>query len=558
MTAFKFPPPPPPSKPTVQSTQPSPSPGGGHNRGGGDRGRGRGGNQHRGAAFHSSSGGSRGGHGQGSGRGNTRGRGGPRGGQNNGRGGGNQQRGTNAGQTHQQPPQLHTDQAKVYVNPAFVGSSSTLGQTQPQVDPNALAQVMSFMSTPAGVHSMAAFANHMTSTVNPTPQQLGSMQPQLSPVSTKSSLPYHAAQKRKLDDRKEVAHTKQQQQPSSKPPRAKAAVPPQVPSFGFSLPNPAVVRPSKTSQINGKNDSKKRKLNLGLTSDKHDIAHESSDEEDVDEEAAYAQRLKGGGFIFEHEGEQISIQTDVEVAAWVKDRRKNFPTQKRIIERAEQAAIKRHDELEFLRRINGKPSRTLQEDMTEKPGRSKPPDRDSRHDEDDRKKQEELAALRKRLHESMLEKRHAPTTVDLGLGYDSDTDSHARSSVLSDSSVVSSSEESLEESESESGSDAESDAETKAEQEAPEPVSSKVGPPPIKVPPPVKMSPQASDMKQRICPSWAEKGRCRYSNKCKFDHPRKEESRISLYDRMVEQELVKVDQLALDAIKYLGQNGCLG
>jgi hypothetical protein len=33
---------------------------------------------------------------------------------------------------------------------------------------------------------------------------------------------------------------------------------------------------------------------------------------------------------------------------------------------------------------------------------------------------------------------------------------------------------------------------------------------------------------------------------------------MGLYEKLVEQELVKADQLALDAIKFLGQNGFLG
>lgn len=431
-----------------------------------------------------------------------------------------------------------------------MNQSQAQSSGQPQVDPNAFAQVMSFMSTPAGVQSMAAFASHMTGTGNAGAQNSQTSPPPHTQRVPQYSPPPHAGQKRKLNDRTNRAQP-QTQQPGTKPPRAKAAVPPPVPSFGFSLPAVSTVRPS-APLANGKNDQKKRKLNLGLTQD--NLQDESSEEEDIDEEAAYAQKLKGGGFVFEHEGEQIAIQTGAEVAAWIKDRRKNFPTQKRIIERAQEAAAKRQSELEFLRRIHGKPPKAQDDGRRNKPPTAhNGPKHDPRKREDDIRKQDELAALRKKLHESMLKKQAAPTAVDLGLGYDSETESDRESSVLSESSVVSSSEESSEESEYE--------AESDANDVAPEATSSKVGPAPIKVPPPAPVQSQSRNDKDKICSNWQRNGHCKFSNKCRYAHPPKapkEEHHMSLYDRLVEQELVKTDQLVLAAIKSLGQNGFLG
>jgi hypothetical protein len=274
----------------------------------------------------------------------------------------------------------------------------------------------------------------------------------------------------------------------------------------------------------------------------------------VDEEAEYAKKLKGGGFAFEHEGEMITIRTAGEVASWIKDRRRNFPTEKRIMEKAEESAKKRTNELEFLRRLKGKPPKEATIEVQSKPTktRDKVKERTKKQElkkqEHEKQRQEELAALRKKLHESMMEKRAASSTIDLGLGYDSETESDGESSVLSESSVVSSSEASSEESESESE---ESDA-------APEPTSSKVAPPPIKVPPPAP-APARAPKSDSICTNWKRSGRCPYLYKCKYAHPPKEEPKhVGLYERMVEQELVKADQLALDAIKYLGQHGFLG
>lgn len=316
-------------------------------------------------------------------------------------------------------------------------------------------------------------------------------------------------------------------------------MPPQVPSFGFSLPLPSIPKP----------DNKKRKVTLGLSQKVEQ--DESSGEEDVDEEAAFSAKLKGGGFAFEHEGETITIQTGAEVAAWIKDRRKNFPTQQRIIEKQEAAAQKRSAELEFLRRMKGKPPKENEQAtyIQKQPNKDRDEAKnDGEKQEAEKRRREELATLRKKLHESMVKKQSTPATVDLGLGYDSETESDEESSVLSESSVVSGSEES------------ESDSDSESDDQAPETASSKTAPPPIKVPPPPRANSRAETKSNKMCTNWKRNGRCPYLSKCKYQHPPKEENikLQGLYERMVEQELVKADQLALDAIKYLGQNGFLG
>ncbi|KAI8940555.1 hypothetical protein NX059_004232 [Plenodomus lindquistii] len=570
MTSFKFPPPPPPppkaSSNDVQQAYGSQR--GGSGRGGGDRGRGRGGGSSRGTGMHSSGGNTRGGHGQDSGRGG-RGRGGARGGPQHQRGGGQHQRGGhNAGYGQSQPHQSSTTSAppaQAYINPAFMNQSQGEGQSQTAVDPNALAQVMSFMSTPAGVQSMAAFASQMTNGGNAATQ--GS--PRDTQATPRYSPQQHAGQKRKLGDRN--TNTQSQAPPSqqsTKPPRAKAAVPPPVPSFGFSLPAPSAAQAVPASNTKSKKEQKKRKLNLGLSDAplpaEQPISDAEVEEEDVDEEAQYAQKLKGGGFAFEHEGEQITIRTAAEVAAWIKDRRKNFPTKQRVVEKAQEKASKRASELEFLRKLKGAPPKPQVDTKQEKPRD------DAKKSEEDIKGQAELAALRKKLHQSMLDRqpKAKPSTIDLGLGYDSDSSlaSDAESSVVSssssDSPCVSSSE------------DEESEPEADTDNEAPTPTSSKVAPRPITLAPPgPKINTDKVAEQQRgtkICENWRRTGRCSFSNKCRYAHPPKDTDGqkgrgggvwgvgMSLYERMVEQELCAADARALEAIKYLGQNGFLG
>jgi hypothetical protein len=430
---------------------------------------------------------------------------------------------------------------------------NTALSSSPPVDPNAFVQAMSFMATQAGAQSMAAFASHMaTATTPPFAHSQPSQTPQHSP---RLSPPRHLGSKRKWDERQHTGATRSHfppqrkpQQQGSKPPRAKAAVAPAIPTFGFSLPTPQYTQSTTPNKGNKSKDNGKGKLRLGLSA-QATIQDESSEEEaeDVDEEHELGTKLQGGGFAFEHDGEHISLQTAGDIAEWIKDRRRNFPTYEKALQKAEATAIKRRNELEFVRKLNGK---RAQPEVAVVKKEYKPKVQERR--KEDEKKQAELAALRKKLHESMMNGKEAPTTVDLGLGYGSATESDDDNSVLSESSVVSSSEESL----------ADSDVESEESDAAPEPVSSKIAPPPINTPPrpqPAQAHMEQKSGKGKVCSSWKQHGKCSYGSSCKFKHPSKEApARAGLYEKLVEQELFKSDQLALDAIKFLGQNGFLG
>jgi hypothetical protein len=286
----------------------------------------------------------------------------------------------------------------------------------------------------------------------------------------------------------------------------------------------------------------KPKVHLGLTQ-REDENYESSEEEDVDEEAAVASNGKVEGMVFEHNGQTVSLQTPAELAAWIKDRRKQYPTQKRVAQKAQESAKKRESELEFLRKVKGKrPLKETQKSSVKKQATT------------------ELRALREKVQESVISKRRLssaseakptdaatptakPSAIELGLGYSSDSESEA-SSVLSASSVVSSSEE-------------ESESESNDSDEAPEQESSKTVPKPVNVPPSVPV--RALPDKPRICFEWQKHGRCHLGKRCRYPHPPKEEPKpIGLYERLVEQEKEQADRLALDAIKWLGRNGFLG
>jgi hypothetical protein len=452
------------------------------------------------------------------------------------------------GQWQQANAALHanTPYAQKTSNGAY---ANPLHANPPPADPNTFVQAMSFMATQAGAQSMAALAGHMNVGGSPPFAQ---PQPQYTQQPPRYSPAQQSGQKRKWEDRK--GNTQQQ---GTKPPRAKAAVAPAIPTFGFSLPAPSSAPAS--SKPNKKHDNKRSKVKLGLTNEA--IPDESSEEEEVheDEEAALAAKIKGGGYAFEHNGEHISLQTAGDIAEWIKDRRRNFPTYEKAMEKAQAAEAKRKHELEFVRKLKGKPVQP--ESQPPRPER-RPTNREPRPPKEitpkeherqrrDEKKQEELAALRKKLHESMMKKREAPATVDLGLGYGSATESDAESSVLSESSVVSSSEEP-------------SDSESDESDAPPEATSSKVAPPPLKIPPPAPAQIERKPDSEITCKSWRQHGKCKFGHSCRFQHPPKDsrdtkgEKRTGLYEKLVEQELVKADQTMLDAIKYLGQNGFLG
>ncbi|KAF2682855.1 hypothetical protein K458DRAFT_419690 [Lentithecium fluviatile CBS 122367] len=414
------------------------------------------------------------------------------------------------------------------------------------------------MSTPAGMQTMAAFANHMTSANGATPCPQSPVL-QSHPPQNHGSPPSVGSKKRKRDERQRQFEAKPKpqpvasaQQPGKKPPRAKCKAPPEVPSFGFALPPTSVSRPSASSAASSSSPKKKSRVHLGLS--RREAVDESSEGEDIDEEAAFVTKCKVEGAVFEHNGESISLQTQAEVAAWIKDRRRQFPTQKRIEQKAEEAAAKRANELEFLRKIKGQPAREKSGDQqgpASKPAqKKKPPAEPNRNLEELRKKVKESLAKQKTVS---LEPQPDPQVLDLGLGYATDTASESGLSVLSDSSILSSS--SVLSSDAGSGSDADDSDAPPGAQSAKAPIAPVVVPPPA----PKLALPKPKQEKNGICAHWKKHGKCRHGQNCKHSHPGDGKAkRVGLYERMVEQELEKADRLALDAIKYLGQNGFLG
>lgn len=92
--------------------------------------------------------------------------------------------------------------------------------------------------------------------------------------------------------------------------------------------------PPPVDTVAAQNPKKKRKFNqLGLTPKAEE--HESSDEEDVDEEAKLAS--SAAPLQFTYKGQTATLQSASDITAWIAERRKKFPTQARVDEKQKAA-----------------------------------------------------------------------------------------------------------------------------------------------------------------------------------------------------------------------------
>lgn len=110
---------------------------------------------------------------------------------------------------------------------------------------------------------------------------------------------------------------------------SRPSAPPAVPSFGNPLPS----KPPLPTDATRTNKKKQRKYNqLGLTPKTEE--HESSEEEeDVDEEAKFSHIMSGGGLKFTYKGRTSVLQSPSDIATWIQERKKKYPTQARVEER---------------------------------------------------------------------------------------------------------------------------------------------------------------------------------------------------------------------------------
>ncbi|KAI9719129.1 MAG: hypothetical protein M1828_006311 [Chrysothrix sp. TS-e1954] len=125
--------------------------------------------------------------------------------------------------------------------------------------------------------------------------------------------------------------------PAKKP---KVDVAPAIPAFGTSLPAkpPAPASESTEPSKDGSKSYKRtrrgqrrRPNQLGLTPAGEDYESSSDEEEDVDEEAAFA--AKGEILRIEHKGRVHVLDSAAALKSWIAERKKHFPTEDKVQEK---------------------------------------------------------------------------------------------------------------------------------------------------------------------------------------------------------------------------------
>ncbi|KAB2572534.1 hypothetical protein BFW01_g4126 [Lasiodiplodia theobromae] len=269
---------------------------------------------------------------------------------------------------------------------------------------------------------------------------------------------------------------------------------------------------------------------LGLTP-RGDM-HEDSEEDDADEEAKF--KSMGGVLQFEYKGKSSTLKTPEDIAAWIEERRKRFPTKQRIAQKQKEEEEKRRTREEA--QAERKPRYPQKERDTKKRKRKDDdkPDKAIRKAEKLREKlrkaEEAVAKARAKL-DSKAANENTPKR-NLGIDYDSD-DSAGKSGDDSSSLAESSSDVSTDsESDSSSSSGGSSDDDAPPEEES----SAKR---PVKVRLPNRKAVQATTTRPRR------------------DKGKEAPKRVTLRERMAEQERRQDAEVVLRFVKMLGEKGML-
>ncbi|CEL08282.1 hypothetical protein ASPCAL11433 [Aspergillus calidoustus] len=395
--------------------------------------------------------------------------------------------------------------------------------------------------------------------------------------------------------------------PQSTAPRVPA--PPPVPSFGNPLPS----KPPLPADSPRKPKKKKRKHNqLGLTPKTED--HESSEEEDdADEETRLAASGAGAsaGLQVTYRGKTSNLQTSAEIAAWIAERRKRFPTQAKIEEKKKameeakkakeeaqrqrearkQAATREKKQQQDQQSTNKQPRAALDPaDAAAKAKRKAEKLRRKLEKEEKRIAEAEADAERARkLQESQkgtLDATMEPTTTITNEGeHGSELDGQGQEarnplagsdpsdipptasqskeeSLVYDGTVGDSVSDTSDSSDwtSSSGSDTSSDSDDSDNDSAPEQATSRREGP-ERVPPPPR------EGQKRLCRHFARSGRCVRGTNCKFLHekterggktkPAETKGRKGLLQALLDRQKEDENKKVMETIVWLGENGFL-
>ncbi|KAL2869967.1 CCCH zinc finger protein [Aspergillus lucknowensis] len=393
--------------------------------------------------------------------------------------------------------------------------------------------------------------------------------------------------------------------------------PPPVPSFGNPLPS----KPPAPADSPRKPKKKKRKHNqLGLTPKTEE--HESSEEDDADEETRLA---AGGGGVsaglhVTYRGRTATLQTSAEIAAWIEERKKRFPTQAKIEEKkkaaeeakkAKEEAQRKHKEARREAVTRAKNEQDKQGPREQPRGSLNPADAAAKAKQKAEKLRRKLEKEEKRIAQAeadaeLARKREvsenatldgtmgtAPTTgegnqipnlatqdpgtknilaePDLGrapIGSEDGPQSHPRvenrDPLMRDRAVNVSASDASDSSDwtSSSGSDlSASDSDDSDDDSPPEQATSRADGP-ERVPPPPR------GIGKRICRHFARNGRCTRGKHCKFLHEKPERGRKTtkpaevterkgLLQALLDRQKDDENRKVMETIVWLGENGFL-
>ncbi|KAL4996549.1 hypothetical protein BDV10DRAFT_172082 [Aspergillus recurvatus] len=369
-------------------------------------------------------------------------------------------------------------------------------------------------------------------------------------------------------------HTSAFGKPQSAAPRVPA--PPPVPSFGNPLPS----KPPTPADSQRRSKKKKRKHNqLGLTPKTEE--HESSEEEDdADEESRLATGGAGTGVALQvtYRGRTSKLQTSADIAAWIAERKKRFPTQAKIEEKKkamEEAtkAKKAKEEVQRQQREARKSAAARAKDQEKKEQ-----NRDS-IDPADAAAKAKLKAEKLRRKLMKEEKRIAQAEADaerarkldgrqggsVPAAREANQAQQQASAAHNEQAAGDSASNASDNSDwtSSSGSDlssSDSDESDDNDDSAPEQATSRREGP-------ERVAPPARDEKKRVCRHFARNGRCPRGKTCKFSHEKPErgtkakpvenKGRKGLLDALLDRQKEDENRKLMETIIWLGENGLL-
>lgn len=316
-----------------------------------------------------------------------------------------------------------------------------------------------------------------------------------------------------------------------KPPSApKVQVAPAIPSFGA----PILPRKPPGPISSGGGLKQQPSTGLGLipkdyaSPENSDEDDDEGEEEDVDEEAALS-ALQDGPLSFEFNGELSTLGSAADIAEWIAERRKRWPSKRRVEEK-EQEVLSRMEERRRIEQetraaiasaSGGEYQPVVREDRQPRQMRKPATERQARQKDDSTLEdtQKKLAVQMQKVEELqklLAEKGQAPISAETSEQAVDASHQPTEPMDLDQAPIDQTDQDASTEATSpplDHHSDSDSDA-------PPDQTSSKLSHP-IRVPPPtqpLKAHSKPPQAEAKPCVSFANQGRCKFGNKCRYKH----------------------------------------